>query len=253
MWTFYASSDANYTKESLNLENSLNGDSHPADRPRDTYLSFILPSSGSLWSTLSLVELGVERPPCWVFLSKGSGKKGRPSHLDSIKCDFTYHAQIIGSKAWLLRGTEAVGGGEGRVVVEEGDYLFIDTSKWWHCTEPGSGESVSVARDCDLNGVDDDDRKSDSDEVVNGGLQNVDGLYATRSLEEGDVAFTEDDAPNAEIGRSIDPNCEVVEDEHGRMAVIAQRRIEEGEFFTIFESDDESEYEDEDDEMSLDD
>ena len=106
---------------------------------------------------------------------------------------------------------------------------------------------MSVARDCDLGQG--DDEKDGEQKKEGGGLQNVDGLYATGPLEAGDVVFTEDDAPDAQLGRSEDPNCEIV-DGGGIMAVVATRSIAEGEFFTVLPSDNESD--DDDDEMDSD-
>ena len=113
VWKLYALSDEEHTRESLNLENEANANKPNGD---DTYKSFIISNPSAvvdLWSLLSLAEMGMERSQCWVFMSKGSGMKGRPSHLDSLQCDFTYHAQVLGEKTWILRGTEAVGGGGG--------------------------------------------------------------------------------------------------------------------------------------------
>ena len=42
-------------------------------------------------------------------------------------------------------------------------------------------------------------------------MTNVDDLYAPHDIEEGTVIFTENDLPDAQLQRSDDPNCEVVE------------------------------------------
>ena len=61
--------------------------------------------------------------------------------------------------------------------------------------------------------------------------------------EEGTVIFTENDLPDAQLQRSDDPNCEVVEASvegsgESCMAVVALRYIKMGESFTVHEDDD---------------
>ena len=68
-------------------------------------------------------------------------------------------------------------------------------------------------------------------------MSNVDATYATNDIEEGDIIFTEDTLPDGELGRSENPNCQVVELEDGTQAVVAVREIKSGEFLCVADSD----------------
>ena len=73
----------------------------------------------------------------------------------------------------------------------------------------------------------------------------VDGTYAADDIESETILFTENTMPNCELHRSkTNPNCQVVEleDEKTResyMAVVSLRDIKAGEFFSVLESDEE--------------
>ena len=137
---------------------------------------------------------------------------GRPEHTDSVTHSFTWHAQCAGSKKWHIRPTDDLvkqcpaakkysGGIE--ITVNEGDLFLIDTRLWWHCTSlPQNPLSVSYARDVYT------DKSSD---LCMPCMTNVDGLYAPHDISAGDVIFTEEEMPEGEMGRSENPNCEVVE------------------------------------------
>ena len=75
-------------------------------------------------------------------------------------------------------------------------------------------------------------------------MTNVDDLYAPHDIEEGTVIFTENDLPDAQLQRSDDPNCEIVEasvegSDGSCMAVVARRDIKMGESFTVCVDDEE--------------
>lgn len=154
----------------------------------------------------------------------------------------------------------------------EGDVIVVNTRLWWHRTilPPQSAPSVSYARDFRVRGSSDtatehaaqqhpQPRANDDTTTANNnniavvvGMTNVDGLYATKDIEEGTILFTETDMPDCELHRSAEQwNCQVVELVDGTSAVVSCRPIAAGEFFCVPDSDEE---EDEDDnEMGQDD
>ena len=107
--------------------------------------------------------------------------------------------------------------------------ILHSTRLWFHQTRipPQPLPSVSYARDfwCDIS------------TKATGTMSNVDATYATNDIEEGDIIFTEDTLPDGELGRSENPNCQVVELEDGTQAVVAVREIKSGEFLCVADSD----------------
>jgi hypothetical protein len=104
---------------------------------------------------------------------------------------------------------------------------------------PQESPSVSYARDFYLA-----THLSKSNLAGEGGMVNLDGLYATRNIAVDTVIITEKDMPDCELHRSSKPNCEVVELEDGTAALVAIRDIETGDFFCVAESSDESDHSD---------
>eukprot|EP00980_Cylindrotheca_fusiformis_P002362 scaffold543_cov119-Cylindrotheca_fusiformis.AAC.29 len=198
-------------------------------------------------------------PSIWVFFGRNesSPKKdlqGRPEHTDSVSHDGTWHYQLSGTKTWYLRPTKKLldhmesngvhdfsESDHIQVDCEKGDVLVINTALWWHQTQIPcqSNPSVSYARDFFMEG-------SGKTMSPDGGMSNVDGLYASNDIEEGTVIFTEHDMPDCELHRSKNgANCEVVELEDGTNAIVSTRDIAIGEFFCVPESDSEVEEEEE--------
>jgi len=192
-------------------------------------------------------------PAFWVFFGRNPlgnvSLEGRPDHTDSVTHDGTFHFQLSGEKKWSLRPTtELVSDVKERfpeanfsedtrlrLTCKEGDVLVINTRLWFHCTSipPQTRPSVSYARDFRFDNL-------TASESGDGGMKNVDGLYATNDIEEGTVVFTETEMPDCELHRSsTNPNCEVVELEDGTSAVVSTRTIAAGEFFCVAESSDE--------------
>jgi U3 small nucleolar RNA-associated protein 6 len=186
----------------------------------------------------------------WIFFGRnpvdGDDLDGRPEHTDCISHDGTWHYQLSGVKQWFLRPTEEViskicrqsptvdvsmENRSLRLDVKEGDVLVVNTNLWFHRTiiPPQRFPSVSYARDFRLKAL-------TSKEAVQGGMKNLDGLYATNDIERGTVVFTEIDMPDCELHRSRNPNCEVVELEDGTSAVVSSRNIAAGDFFSVPES-----------------
>jgi hypothetical protein len=67
-------------------------------------------------------------------------------------------------------------------------------------------------------------------------MTNLDGLHATNAIEADTIIFTEADLPDCELYISKAPNCEVVELEDGKSAVVSIRNIAIGEFFCVQEA-----------------
>jgi hypothetical protein len=169
----------------------------------------------------------------WVFVARnGSADEtlaGRPPHTDSLQEDGTFHYQALGSKLWTLSSQH----GSHVVTVQRGDLFVIDTKTWLHSTQiaPQAGEfSVSLARDFCLPGRRKPEEGAD--------LTNVDGPYAVEPIEAGTILFRADECPDIELGRSTDPNCELVEIDDD-LAIVSLRDIAPGEFFCIAPSSDE--------------
>ena len=182
----------------------------------------------------------------WFFFGRNppgsSPLPGRPDHTDSVSHDGTFHWQLSGTKEWFIHPTQDLlrqsaqltHDIEYHVVCQEGDILILNTRLWFHRTIIPSQPfpSVSYARDFRFSGS----------ALKDGGMTNVDGLYATEAIPEGTVIFTEDDMPDCELHRSTEnPNCQVVELDDGTGAVVAMRDIASGEFFCVPPSDDECE------------
>ena len=114
--------------------------------------------------------------------------------------------------------------------------------------DEGSSDSAAAAAAEVANGV---GHHPDTDNEPETSFLNVDSLYATRDISAGEVVFNSEELPDGEVGRSDDPNCEVVDIEDGTgesMAVVTLRFIPAGEFFTVANSDDEDEEESEEEE-----
>lgn len=232
----------------------------PRYTSRQAYCSFLVQNDKKRYKStlerLPVVDVSGGRwtyeDALWIFFGRnGTGEMaGRPEHTDSVSHSGTWHYQLSGSKTWLLRPSSKLlalwkampseerpswtGLTRLTVTCQQGDVLVIDTKMWFHQTViPGQNEpSVSYARDfCE---------PGDSVEAM-GGMTNVDGMYATDSIDEGTVIFTDEQMPDGELHRSANnANCEVVELDDGRQAVVSTRVIAAGEFFCIPESDDES-------------
>ena len=227
--------------------------------------------------------------PCvWFFFGRNPAGdtilQGRPEHTDSVSHDGTWHYQLSGTKRWHLRPTDELQ----RLVEREhgirldtarafvvdchqGDVLIVNTRLWWHRTQipVQPHPSVSYARDfyfrkdqelSERVGV---DPESQSTEPVAGSttdkatgashMTNVDGVYASKDIPEGEIIFTEKEMPDGEMHRSKQPNCVVAELEDGTNAVMARRPIASGEFLSVADSsDEESEGECDDDDEAED-
>jgi len=70
---------------------------------------------------------------------------------------------------------------------------------------------------------------------------NINGHYATQSIPKGTVIFTAEDAPDLELPRNSESNCELREMSDGELAVVAKRKIVAGEWFALSESEEEEE------------
>lgn len=176
----------------------------------------------------------------WVFFGRNPATRplcGRPEHTDAIAHSGTWHVQLAGSKVWHVRPTAELsrkvpalrGAGPFRIHCKLGDVLCINTRLWWHHTHiPGkSSFSLSIARDMYLDGR--------SSAACN--MTNVDGHYALKTIPAGAVIFTEEEAPRLELPRSssASANCGLRELQ-GRMVVVAKRRIRQGEWFSLSDS-----------------
>lgn len=195
----------------------------------------------------------------WIFFGRNpvghATLTGRPEHTDSVSHDGTWHYQLFGSKEWHIRPSSPLlelwrkensgipfdSDSQLKIVCQEGDVILINTRLWFHRTELPAGivPSVSYARDF----------RWQSPSHQDGGMTNVDGLYATEDMEAGTIVFTEKDMPDCELHRSsTNPNCEVIQLEDGTGAIASLRAIQAGEFFCIAESDDDDDEEADDDE-----
>jgi hypothetical protein len=210
----------------------------------------------------------VYEPALWFFFGRNQlddanqNLDGRPEHTDDVSHLGTWHYQLSGVKQWFLRPTPHLASrlkqhfpkilldSSLRVECNEGDIILVNTRLWFHRTviPPQSRPSVSYARDFRAKDLPDGGE-------IEGGMKNVDGLYATNDIASGTIIFTEADMPDCELHRSsTNPNCEVVELEGGTNAVVSSKAISAGEFFCIQESsDDESDggFDDENDENLL--
>lgn len=156
-----------------------------------------------------------------------------------VSHDGTWHLQASGSKVWHLEPTEelrriaedssTLPPGEIDITCETGDLLLVNTRLWWHRTTiPDTADaedklSVSYARDIRIDG---DGGESSS-------MTNVEGLFATKEIDEGDVIMTAGEMPDVCLPVSKHPNCEVADTEDGELVLVATRAIREGEFFTV--------------------
>lgn len=167
----------------------------------------------------------------WVFMARnkdGPILHGRPPHTDSVTHDGTCHLQLRGSKEWHL---SRKGVGKFSVLVSEGDRIVVDTKNWMHNTSIAQQEvSLSFARDIYL-----------GRDVAEEDMTNVDALFAVEDIEAGTLLFKADENPDLELGRSNEPNCEVVELQDGTLAIVTTRAIASGEFFTVEHSEEEEE------------
>jgi hypothetical protein len=196
----------------------------------------------------------------WLFFGRNplgtADLQGRPDHTDSVTHDGTFHCQLSGTKQWFIHPSRELLDrvrelspekrflSDTQLTVEcrEGDIIVINTRLWFHRTAipPQRLPSISYARDFHFAPPCSQD---------DGGMTNVDGLYATDTIEEGTIIFTERDMSDCELHRSsVDPNCEVVELDDGTSAVVARREIVAGEFFCVAESEDEESVSEEEDE-----
>jgi U3 small nucleolar RNA-associated protein 6 len=273
--------DVGHLFESLNAEDQLswcieqNKSNSPDPRPSAflsplmtedrAYCSFLVQKDTTQYDSV-LQRLPITRvkeaewyyeKALWIFFGRNplghETLTGRPEHTDSVSHDGTWHYQLSGGKEWHIRpssqlldhwrkeGKESIfsvdADNEFHIVCEAGDVILINTRLWFHRTELPAGivPSVSYARDFRWHGPSHQD----------GGMTNVDGLYATEDIEAGTVVFTETDMPDCELHRSsTNPNCEVIELEDGTGAIAALRNIQAGEFFCIAESDDDDDSDD---------
>ena len=155
------------------------------------------------------------------------------------------------------------------VKCEQGDILFLNTRLWWHSTLIPKQDvaCISYARDiyfqsmeksgsCNSNNEQsnnkDDSQVSIQDNIhQQSSMTNVDGTYAAEDVEADTILFTEHAMPDCELHRSkTNANCQVVELDDEKtgeryMAVVTLREIKAGEFFSILETDDEEDSEEE--------
>eukprot|EP00941_MAST-03F_sp_MAST-3F-sp1_P000785 g785.t1 len=197
-----------------------------------------------------LVDPGIaHKNHVWLFFAKNSNRntlKGRPEHCDEIN-DSTFHFQMSGKKIWNLRPNGSAWkevpselNSSFKVIVEAGDVLLINTKLWFHHTEiPNTyfakdQMSFSYARDFNINGLENCGGETSE-------FSNQDGLFATRPFQEGEIVLLQSDVPeNLCLPQSPNPNCEVVyatifngEEEREEGALLAIKKIEKGEWFTI--------------------
>ncbi|CAM9213798.1 unnamed protein product, partial [Ectocarpus fasciculatus] len=226
----------------------------------------------------SAADLDMETTsPVWVFIGRNSEQMdvlvGRPEHTDDVSHDGTWHFQAKGSKVWFLRPAESpewghspvVVGGSGKgvessfsdalprlkVVVNEGDVFMLNTRIWWHQTRipytSKRGLSISYARDYYCSKL----RLPNSvvDHTAGGtSYDNVDGCYASRTVEAGEVVLTEAELPDCALPRSEEPNCEIAWLEDGTGALVALTKLNVGDWLSVAPSDDEDDSDDEEEE-----
>ena len=235
-------------RESFTVENKTCGTAAGADFlapavPARGYCSFVVQKDAEalkeLTERLPFPELPVRGlrfvDAVWVFVarngSEGEALAGRPPHTDSLQEDGTYHFQSLGTKTWSISSQH----GSHEVEVQQGDLFVIDTTTWLHSTQiapQAGGVSVSLARDFCLPG-----RAAPPEQGAD--LTNVDGPYAVEPIEAGTILFRAEECPDIELGRSTDPNCELVDIDG--LAIVSLRDIAPGEFFCIAHSSDDGE------------
>lgn len=159
-------------------------------------------------STLPFANQWAYGPSIWVFFGRNhlgaEDMQGRPEHTDSVSHDGTWHYQLSGTKRWCLRPTKKLVDHmkekgvtdhltESDIIevdCKAGDVLIVNTAHWWHQTKipPQPDPSVSYARDFYL-----DESKMDPEDngEQDGGMTNVDGMYASNDVEAGTIIFTE--------------------------------------------------------------
>jgi len=126
---------------------------------------------------------------------------------------------------------------------------MLNTNLWWHMTEipctQTANDKLSLSYAMDFH-IDQDGNKAD----MSSDMSNVDGLFAVHDIPEGEIVLTEAEMPDCELPRSDDPTLCVAElDIDGEivMALVAQRDVRKGEWFSV-EHDDEDDEEDDEDE-----
>ena len=275
------------SKESLNAETILQS----GDELEPWYCSFLVQHNESAIED-ALRHLPISIPPCdifspsyvhhskhiWMFFGRHLNRnkthqgmlRGRPEHTDQVTHDGTWHYQNSGSKIWFVRPVLKMSDKwicpkdlinaslnshrRFRIECEAGDMLFINTSLWFHQTRiPKTSAaqdtlSFSYARDFRMG-----KRSGETEDADEADMTNVDGLYAQKRIQAGEVVLTENDMPDCELPRAADPNCEIAcaqiegEEESEIMVLMARRDIKKGEWFTIaFDDEDENEDAEED-------
>ena len=123
-----------------------------------------------------------------------------------------------------------------RVECRQGDILMLNTSLWWHMTEIPctltAVDKLSLSYAMDFH-VDDE---SGSKVNIGSDMSNVDGLFAVGDIPEGEIVLTEEDMPDCELPRSDNPTlclAELVVGGEAMMALVAQRNIRKGEWFSV--------------------
>ena len=194
---------------------------------------------------------------------------GRAEHVDEVPHSGTWHAQVSGSKTWLVRpdlrsdfwkigGTDGGGlpdlsceagaersdrGGRAwriRAVVEEGDVFALSTADWYHRTElEASGTpSLSVARDFYLPESPGAQKRWETVGAEMKSKEEESAILCEVNIESGEIVLDEDDIPD-NIPQSNDPNCALaeVEDEEdpdgSRIVLVAIKDISKGEPLAI--------------------
>jgi len=158
------------------------------------------------------------------------------------------------------------------IICKPGDLLLINTRLWWHRTtlpstlQATNRLSVSYARDFYSkaasklllkldDGQEEEEVEEEEDGMVCGlcndqkredSFQNVEGLYASRSVKKGQVVLTESELPDCSLPRSTRANCQVVELESGEGALVALCNIKAGDFLAVLPSDSEDDDDDDD-------
>jgi hypothetical protein len=220
--------------------------------------------------SLSLRSTHKTTAPIWIFVGVPDPSRampGRKEHIDSIQHDGTWHLQVSGAKTWKLRPAEsqewngvdsgcapqlAPGCRHLEVTLREGDFLAVNTRLWWHSTIVEPGEvCFSYARDFYDSTLSPSSSRCSSAQnkeiLEDREFTNVEGVYATRDLNEGDVVLSEHELPDCSLGRSNEPNCEVGESEDGILVLVAIKNIHTGDWLTVAESSDEESEEEGDD------
>lgn len=113
-----------------------------------------------------MIQLTPSFVPSWLYLGgywtftghlwSDRELLGVPRHIDTVKKMGTYHVMLRGAKKWVLwpsdRCVDHCGGGNITIVQHPGQFVSLDTDKWFHetsVTADGAegGPVMAIARD----------------------------------------------------------------------------------------------------------